>query len=182
MGELCATFAPAYGGDSWDEATATLLGCPVEADLIRTLAAELASSGRFERPVVVDLEERCVANGMHRIVAARLTPGAPPLLVTDDLPAGDDGDCLEVFFRASRTDGASLGDDELFDDLFSRLRSFRLGDRWVEADVFASRGVELSGFWDWPWDDRGTLVAALVERAASAGVVLELLRVERFDE
>jgi hypothetical protein len=76
--QLTRDFAATEPFPTWAETTAAFVSDPVELFLIDELRRALARDGDFREPVVLDLEDREIRDGRHRVVAALLT-GLPDI-------------------------------------------------------------------------------------------------------
>jgi hypothetical protein len=79
--QLTRDFRAAEPFPTWAETTAYFLSDPAELALVDELRRALVRDGCFREPVVLDLEEREICNGRHRVVAA-LLEGAPDIACT----------------------------------------------------------------------------------------------------
>lgn len=178
---------------TWAEMLVTLARCEPELRVVTALTVELAAAGAFETPVTVDAETRTLMNGCHR-VAATIAAGHPTIgfkhtgdisscdtyvEVTLTLAAGVD---LHAPWPAT-TVGADGDVTDVFDAVFSNLRSFRTRTGvWLEFDSMAAQNgrVSLSGAWQ--HDDAATLAAELDARAVEVQLPVAVCCVDAVDD
>jgi hypothetical protein len=153
--------------DTWSDLFDYLHEDPYESQVVALLAEALTTNGQFRLPIVVKDGE--FMNGAHRLCAA-LDAGATTIVAVDHLP--DLGDMLHLTFAVSAVP------DELIDALYGAIRSFPLGDIWVETDCLATGSGELTATWYCKKEHTEELTTALVARMAAIGVTAQLVTVE----
>lgn len=173
---LVAFTRPVYGGDSWEELVAWMLQDRYESRTVAALVEQLEAHGRFRNPVIV--EDGWVANGTHRVVAAIVADAAGLHVAAAPAASSDDAERLEVTFTVT-LDEPSVERDELFDAVFSALRSFPHGDEWIECDGFSARGHVITAVWQWPLERAEELCRAIVAQSNRFGMTVDISAVAR---
>lgn len=178
LADFLAQVRPLYGGPDWSDVVRSMLADPDERERVTTLAS-IAGAG-FRQPVIVDDEDRDVANGMHRVVAS-VVAGATHVDVTDRYSAIARPQ-LRIEFALDLPAGRPYAD--VFEAASSFLWSFPVGADWAETDCLYNADPLIGGYWYWPVDRAGEIVAAMVARAAARGATFEAHVVEahEFDE
>ena len=181
LAELLTWAKPAYGtrtGD-WSEVLDVMLGWPSDMEVIETLAGEHARTGTFEEPVRIgyDDEEDCwyIGNGMHRTVAAVLA-ALDTITVTVD-PVDETLEMVDIAYTIVG-DLTDLTDDEFVNPTLSYtgtwLRSFRLGDTWVEQLGGGYTMGAYAATYYAPHDRIDELVDEITRRCARHGLTFEV--------
>jgi hypothetical protein len=177
-----ATVGPAYG-DTWQDAIAALLGSPADADVIATLRPA-ARDRQLRNPVWVapdeEIGELRVANGMHRVTACHLEGAPVPYRVStgwSDLPAG----LAEVEVAFTVADNEARDEDAFFELVFDWLRSFPVGDDWVETSGMGSSREMFTAWYVLPERLVAALPSLLADRLAPHGMTVAVTSITPAD-
>lgn len=160
-------------------------------ELDDVLSDALRAAGLEEHaPPVSETEPAwTVANGTHRTVAALLEDLPIRFRVAahdEDVHAsGTPQDLIEVDFELVLPEhlepaSSDEGIDERFDYMFSWLRSFPVGDVWVEADVMSASNDVMHAMYACPVARAYDLTDTMIARAARHGVRLTVLNAQQY--
>ncbi len=175
LGAFMDRYAPAYGPSSWPESIAELLRDSSDLEVVMQLVADLRADGRFRQPIVVDVEERQVLNGMHRIAAAHLAEVPTIEVDTEHVDHDAGGWLVAVRFRLEPAAGQAIdpADPAFLGWASSWLRSVRVtGRAWATADIMSVVDMEermLEFCWNLDPQYGDALVQRVVELAAAGG-------------
>lgn len=149
--DLLDSYLPVYPENgNWDETFKILREDPHEWDTVQKLVAILNNEGAFRDPIVLDKSDTdgsgYVSDGTHRVFAHTLSEvKMVKVAEASDAPTNNDEHqpyLVTVFILDGNWS------DELFDAMFSPLRSFPISDSlWANSDLMSSNGKNLYVYW-----------------------------------
>lgn len=205
LADLIVQYPPVYPNNSWEETREHLVEDEHEGRIIAELVEVLKRDGSFREPILIgaavhdehtdvcepncesedcEVEVASVVNGTHRVVAHMLHGSEWVNIITEDELTYDENEDASYIVTKIAIEPY---DDDVFDELFSALRSFPIDeDLWVESSCSSgSKGV-VNMLWDNKptADNERAIHAAVVERLKQLGIATSLVETntEKWEE
>lgn len=179
LSELLATYSSVYPeSGKWEETVELLLNDPVERATVEDLLEELSVHGTWREPILLDPGDEeyppTVANGTHRVVASILH-GLETVPVSHTTapatPAEDSPETTSYSWLESEIRFAEPLSEELVDQLFGVLRSFRVdGNHWLTSAMLSADTAHARSSWATTALAPEAITAAVARRLEAHGI------------
>lgn len=183
--DLVKDYAPVYPeGEDWEKTASYLYS--EEPELMKSLSESLRTNG-WREPILISTNEDLsegespkVYNGTHRVAIA-LYEGVISVPVTTAEESENDNFNLDFItkltVKVAMKDNSSEEDrDEVFEALFTKLRSFALTeDIWLNSDMASSNtpkdgSFEVELYYELPNDQHHKLLRRIVKKAIPTAI------------